>query len=37
MIRISDALGIDANSDFPQSKLLYIYDDGRIERKYIVK
>lgn len=37
LIKITDVLGRDLNSDSQQSILLYIYDDGSIEKKYILK
>ena len=37
LIKITDVLGRDLNSDSQQSILLYIYDDGGIEKKYILK
>ena len=33
----TDILGRDVNADSKQSTLLYIYDDGSIEKKYILK
>ena len=37
LITITDVLGRDVNADSKQSTLLYIYDDGSIEKKYILK
>ena len=37
LIKITDVLGRDVNIDSKQSTLLYIYDDGSIEKKYILK
>jgi len=37
LIKITDILGRDINMDSKQSTLLYIYDDGSIERKYILQ
>ena len=37
LIKITDVLGRDVNTDSKQSTLLYIYDDGSIEKKYILK
>jgi len=37
LIKITDILGRDVNADSKQSTLLYIYDDGSIEKKYILK
>ena len=37
LIKISDILGRDIKADSKQSTLLYIYDDGSVEKKYILK
>ena len=37
LIKITDILGREVAIDSPQSILLYIYDDGSIERKYFIK
>ena len=37
IIKIIDILGRDVNADSKQSTLLYIYDDGSIEKKYILE
>ena len=37
LIKITDVLGRDIHVDSKQSVLLYIYSDGSIEKKYIVK
>jgi len=37
LIKITDILGRDVNADSKQSTLLYIYDDGSIEKKYILE
>ena len=37
LIKITDVLGRDISADSKQSTLLYIYDDGSIEKKYILK
>ena len=37
LIKMTDVLGRDVNADSKQSTLLYIYDDGSIEKKYILK
>ena len=37
LIKIIDVLGRDVNADSQPSTLLYIYDDGSIEKKYILK
>ena len=37
LIKITDFLGREVAIDSPQSALLYIYDDGSIERKYFIK
>jgi len=37
LIKVTDVLGRDVNADSKQSTLLYIYDDGSIEKKYILK
>ena len=37
LIKIIDVLGRDVNADSKQSTLLYIYDDGSIEKKYILE
>ena len=37
LIKITDILGRDVNIDSKKTTLLYIYDDGSIEKKYILK
>ena len=37
LIKVTDILGRDINIDSKKSVLLYIYDDGSVERKYILK
>ena len=37
LIKVADILGRDVNVDSKQSILLYIYDDGSIEKKYSLK
>ena len=37
LIKITDLLGRDINQNTKQSTLFYIYDDGSIEKKYILK
>ena len=37
LIKITDVIGRDVNTDSKQSTLLYIYDDGSVEKKYILK
>ena len=36
LVKITDILGRDINIDSKQSTLLYIYDDGSVEKKYIL-
>tara|TARA_Y100001968_G_scaffold331483_1_gene386317 strand:+ start:2568 stop:2699 length:132 start_codon:yes stop_codon:yes gene_type:complete len=36
LIQVTDILGRDINADSKHSTLLYIYDDGSIEKKYII-
>ena len=37
LIKVTDILGRDINIDSKKSVLLYIYDDGSVERRYILK
>ena len=37
LIQVTDILGREMSIDSKQSSLLYIYDDGSIEKKYILK
>ena len=37
LIKVTDVLGRDINIDSKKSVLLYIYDDGSVERRYILK
>ena len=37
LVKITDILGRDIDVDSKKSTLLYIYDDGSVEKKYILK
>jgi hypothetical protein len=37
LIKVTDVIGRDIKDNSEQSVLLYIYNDGTVERKYILK
>ena len=37
LVKITDVLGRDVNADSKQSTLLYIYDDGSIEKVFTIE